>query len=376
MASFALFGVLLAMLEVFWIWTGFGLIGLGLAFALRYGLDRPAEEEQRIPVEACERVLRRMRAQGTEEDEIQHFVAKFAGRDWEAFFEALFGFEAKLNARAVLLRGGAAGVRDKYAAWREPIIAAMDRIEKARKAARERQLLQAVERAELLAAGAAPDVADDRARATAEAMVQAAAEIRAAEEQRARIGVPNAVAPVPLNVHQVVAGADTNLFAFVPNPRRDPFAAFINLFVGSHVRAGLAALLLAACVLWVYQNALIPIAEVQAQAVQAIESQDLTQLQQTATRDFGKPTKPLVIARIPSEATAWVDGWNAGAAGLLLLASLFYRGNVMSILVLLGAVVAAVGHQYGIRTVEPFRAEHVALMLGFVLVLVGFRTGR
>ena len=145
-ASIGLFSILLAMLGAFWIWTGFGLIGIGLAFALRYGLDRPAEEEQRIPVEACERVLRRLRAQGLDEEEIQQFVAKFAGRDWEEFFEALFGFEAKLTARAVLLRGGAAGVRDKYAAWREPLIAAMERIEKARKAARERKLLQAVER--------------------------------------------------------------------------------------------------------------------------------------------------------------------------------------------------------------------------------------
>ena len=61
--------------------------------------------------------------------------------------------------------------------------------------------------------------------------------------------------------------------------------------------------------------------------------------------------------------------------GLLLLASLFFRGNVMSMFALLGAAVAAVGHQYGIRTVEPFRAEHVALMLGAVLALVGFRMG-
>ena len=84
---------------------------------------------------------------------LRQFVAKFSGRDWEAFFEALFGYEAKLAARAVLLRGGAAGVREKYAAWREPLIAAMDRIEKARRAARERRLLQAVEQAQLLAAG-------------------------------------------------------------------------------------------------------------------------------------------------------------------------------------------------------------------------------
>ena len=108
-ASLALFCILLAMLDVIWIWTGFGLIGLGLAFALRYGLDRTAEEEQSEPIEACERLLRRLRTQGLDEEEIQHFVAKFAGREWEGFFEALFGYEAKLAARAVLLRGGAGG---------------------------------------------------------------------------------------------------------------------------------------------------------------------------------------------------------------------------------------------------------------------------
>ena len=65
-----------------------------------------------MPIDACERILRRLRAQGMDEEEIQQFVAKFAGRNWEGFFEALFGYEAKLTARAVLLRGGAAGVRE------------------------------------------------------------------------------------------------------------------------------------------------------------------------------------------------------------------------------------------------------------------------
>lgn len=371
-ASLALFAILLAMAHAFWIWIGFGLIGAGLAFALRYGLDRPAEHEQRVPLDACERVLRRLRAQGIDEAEIQHFVAKFAGRHWEAFFEALFGFEAKMNARAVLLRGGAAGIRDRYASWREPLIAAMDRIENARKAARERALLQAVERAELLAAGATPEAADNQAKAAAEAMVRAAGDARAAEEQRARA----AAAPTPVNIHNAVVSAEQNPFAFISNPKPDRSGTFVNLLVGAHVRLLAAAVLLAACGLWVHQNGLIPTAEVQQQATRAMETRDLKNLQETATRDLNKPTKPLEIAQLPREATAWVDGWNIGAAGLLLVASLLFRGNVMSIFVLLGAAVVAVGHQYGIRTVEPFRAEHVALMLGSALALVGFRMGR
>ena len=45
----------------------------------------------------------------------------------------------------------------------------------------------------------------------------------------------------------------------------------------------------------------------------------------------------------------------------------------MAVFTILGAAVATVGYQYGIKTVEPFRAEHVALMLGSVLALIGFR---
>jgi hypothetical protein len=48
----------------------------------------------------------------------------------------------------------------------------------------------------------------------------------------------------------------------------------------------------------------------------------------------------------------------------------------MAVLVLLGAGVAACGHYLGIRTVEPIHAHHVALLLGMMLVFVGYRIGR
>ena len=316
-------------------------------------------------------MLRRLRSQGLDEEELHHFVP-------------IQDATGKGSSSALRVRGKLAQQiwlecsrsSRKHGAWREPLVAAMERIEQARKAARERKLLQAVERAELLAAGATPEAAEDRAKAAADAMVQAAGRVREAEEQRVRIGAASPAAPTPVNVRQAVVAAEQNPFAFISNPRRTASGGFVNLFVGPHVRALLAAILLAACGLWVHQNALVPAAEVQAQATQAVESKDLAGLQQTATRDLNKPTRPLEINNVPREATIWVDGWNVGAAGMLLLASLFCRGNVMSVFAILGAAVVAVGHQYGIRTVEPFRAEHVALMLGSVIALVGFRAGR
>jgi len=379
-SGLALFCVMLAMLDQFWIWAGFGIAAIMLAFALRYALDRKVERQRRPQIDASERLLRRLRMQGLDEDEIGQFIAKYAGRDWEEFYEALFGYEAKLHARALLLRGGSAGVREKHAAWREPLLALMDRIEKARKAAREQRLLAAVERANLLAAGVTPEAAEDKAKATAEAMVKAAVHVREVEVKRgwvssgARDGTGGApvAPPAPVNVRMAVMAPQENQFA-PPEPRRDVLGPLIKLFVGPHIRAIGAIILLGGCALWIQQNGLMPGADVQNQVV---DQRDLTTLQDTAAETLRKQTKPLVIDGVPSFATSWIDSWNTGVAGLLLLASLFYRGNVMSIFAILGAAIAAIGHQYGIQAVEPFRDQHIGLMLGSVLAFVGFRLGR
>ncbi|QJX00148.1 hypothetical protein FTUN_7772 [Frigoriglobus tundricola] len=374
-SGFAMFCILLALLKVFWVWVGFGVVGLGLAVALRYALDRAVQEERRGPIEGCERQLRRMRVQGLDEEALRQFVAKFAGRQWEEFFEALFGFEAKLAARALLLRGGAAGVRDKHAAWREPLVAWMERVEKARTEARQRKLLQAVERANLLAAGATVQAAEDQASAAAEAMVRAAATIRQSEQTaRARPGQTTVAAPA--NVRTLVRAAEQpDEFAFVPTRKDDTFGLFISLFVGPHVRAVAAALLLASCALWAHQNALVSGAEIQAQAAKAIENSELPAVPGPAALEHAHSPRPLVVGGVPAALTAWVDSFNVGLAGLMLLGSLCFRGNLMGVFVLIGAAVAVVGHQLGIRNVEPFRDYHVSLMLGALLALVGCRLG-
>lgn len=374
-AAFAMFCILLALLKVFWIWAGFGVIGVALAFVLRYALDRPVQEERRHILDACERQLRRLRMHGLDEEELRQFVAKFAGRNWEEFFEALFGYEAKLAARAVLLRGGVAGAREKHAAWREPIVAWMERVEKARTEARQRKLLLAVERANLLAAGASAQVAEEQANAAADAMVRTADEIRNAEKTaRARPGQETTQAPA--NVRKLVKAAEQpEDFAFVPSRKNDPMGQFIGLFVGPHIRAIGAAVLIAACALWAHQNGLVPGAEIQAQATQAVEANDLSALQTQAALDAARTTKGLVVAGVPAPMTNWVDSFNVGLAGLLLLGSLYFRGNLMSVFVLIGAAVAVIGHQFGIRTVEPLRNYHVSLMLGTLLALVGCRLG-
>jgi hypothetical protein len=336
-AGAGLFALLLAMTGTLWMWLGFGVLGIALACALHFGLDRIAEAERREPVDACAKLLRRLRAQGLDEEALRQFTAKFAGRNWEGFFEALFGYEAKLEARATLLRGGAAGPREKHAAWREPLLNAMNRIESTRKESRERKLLAATERARLLAEGAVQAEAERQAKATADALV--------ANAGRIRIG--GGVGPI-------LHGASEPDFDFISAPKSDPFGRFVSLFVGAHVRAVLAAVLLAAFGLWANQN---------------------------GVWEFGaavleRSTEPLRVEGVPAAFTNWADGINTGIAGLLLLASLGFRGNAMAVLSIAGAGVVAAGHHLGIRTVEPVRDVHIALLLGSVLALLGFRIAR
>ena len=75
-------------------------------------------------------------------------------------------------------------------------------------------------------------------------------------------------------------------------------------------------------------------------ATAAREHRDFSGFQQSATASLRKTTRPLQIAGVPPMATSWVDGWNAGFAGLLLLASLFFRGNLMAGFLLIAGAVA------------------------------------
>lgn len=348
-AGIGLFALLLAMSGLFWMWAGFGVIGLGFALALHVGVDRAAIAERKVPLDACRRLLYRLRAQGLDEQDLRQFVAKFSGRNWEPFFEGMFGYEAKLDAREQLLRAGSAGVRNRHADWREPILHALSGIEATRKHERERRLLAAVERAKLIAEGAAKDVAERQANATAEALLYTADRFQREESTRSR---PKS------SVMMIMSGAsdpDFSLEPLDPEPGPDRLGRILAGFVGPVVRGALAAMLLLACGLWAHQNGLLP--------------------GLSAPEGASPLRSALELPGIPPRFTNWVDSFNVGIAGLLLMSSLCFRGGSMSVLVLVGAGVAVAGHHMGIRTVEPVSDYHFGLLLGTILAFVGFRLG-
>lgn len=345
-----LFALGLRMFDACCQWMGFGLIGAGLAIALRFGLDRLIEWQRYAPLYSATRLLAQMRRRGLSEEELRLFVARYSGRRWEEFFESLFGYEAKLATRALLSRGGATGPRDTYAAWREPIIHFMNDVEKRRQERRERALLEAIEQAQLLATGLEASAAAQQARSTAAAIVRRGQRVRSADLQPSP-GDPASTVRSRHALEGIVTGAEASTAEFVLPSTSSHWADRLAwALLGPHVRLALAALLLTLGTAWVMQNNLLGSA--------------------------GASDEPLVLANLPMEWTRWVDRWNVLAAGALLLASLFVQGHVAALLAMLGAAIVLLGHHFGIRPVEPFREYHVAIILGTIIAILGFRFGR
>ena len=355
LAGVALFSILLWGLGLLWVWTGFGLIGAGLAIGLRYGLDRAIDQERYIPVAKCERLLQRLRLTGATEEELRQFVAKFSGADWEEFFEAVFGYEAKISTRTILLRAGNFGEREKFAAWREPILSIIDRIEKERRAQRERELLERVERARLLAAGVTEHSARAQAVAAANALVHRAERLRTADSRQT---------PLPPQDYRalVASGLSPALLTNAGLPL--PSGRIESMTSGLRVILGIALILL--CGLWAAQNLF---------RTAGNNSDGFSQVWRLQW-SWDEPSLPLEIPGFSPQLTRWFDSWNVGIAGLLLILSRHCRNPGPTLLVLLGVAIVAFGHHLGIRSFDPIRSQQVGMILGIALVLVGMRFGR
>src|SRR5262249_58904053 len=126
-----------------------GMIALGLHVAI----DKKAEAERRDSIERTEEMLKKMRLAGLDEEALRQFVCKYAGERWEDFYESLFGYEAKLDARDKWGRGERGRLRKTFGAWRDPIVRWIDARQQARREAREKKLLQKIEEKSLEARG-------------------------------------------------------------------------------------------------------------------------------------------------------------------------------------------------------------------------------
>ena len=185
-AALAILAALLMILKLFWIWLGLGFLAVGIVVAIHAAFDRQIEAERRPAVTEVENMIRSLRLRGLDEDCLREFVCKYAGNGWEEFYEALFGFEAKREARQRWRRGERARSRPRFSACRDLIAAWLDARITSRREADDTELLQKIEERGLQSQGENLVSARRKAQRSALAMVATAAEIR--ESIRVRDG--------------------------------------------------------------------------------------------------------------------------------------------------------------------------------------------
>jgi hypothetical protein len=358
-AAGTLFVLVLFLVHLLWIWIAFGLTAFVLGAGLYFLADRRLAAQRAAPIETAEKLFRSMRLQGLEEQALRQFVCKYSGRHWEGFYEALFGYEAKVMARE-WVRGEAARSSAKFAAWRDSLVAWIDARQQARKEARERRLLQAVEAKALQAKGLEAAEANQKAAQMAEVMVTRAAEIKKEAAQPA--SPENATVPHAALRDLLETAREPETFDFGPASEMRPLRPRTGLFtglLGAKLRFLAGAILITVCLLWMYQNRLLEEDNLQKLFAEIIKTQDFQKLEQ---RDVA-----LWLPGVPTNLTQWFSGFYPGIAGLVLLLSAFFGGWRMSLLVWPAAVLALFGPVLGIPALGPLSPALVSMAGALVL---------
>lgn len=339
------FLVLVALLWVFgWVgvFIGAAVCAAGIVAGVYFGIERPLAMKREAAIGPADELLREWRMRGLEEEKVRQFVARGAGANWESLFETIFGYEAKLAARA-LLTDDERRKRAKYAAWREPVVKFLDaRLQVAREAKQKKHLEQ-VEVAGLQAQGLSAAQAKERARDNAEALVENAALIR--QQAAMAAGIDKAAAQAKREaIKKMLSDARAEGRARkASNP-----LALMNSLLGAKLRFALGALLLVGFAMWAQSNAIFS-------GVKVDDTSKLTDANaaQTAATDAAKgilgkiqSAKPLEIPAVPGFLTHSAGSVGGLVAGLLLLASSLFRGAKMTFFMLPAAAIAALGPQF------------------------------
>jgi hypothetical protein len=373
--------------KLFWAWFVLAVVAVGIAVGLRMTLDRQAEAERAGPLGQVEALVRSLRLQGLDEDALRQFVCQYGGDRWEELFEALFGYEAKLDARRRWGLGERGRPRLRFAPWRDPVAAWLDARVDDRRREKARATLQAIEERALVAQGVNEMTARRKARRTAEAVVAVASEIRESVNRRDdTIPVNRAIAR---SLHEAAAQPETVLVdrerGLLEEDRRFRPADLLDWVLGPKPRFLAGAALLAGCLAWMHQNDLLNAEQAETlkaattRAVEAVQKGDTkaleTEAKAVAARAV-KATENLKLPFLPAQLTALVSSFGAGAGGLILIASSFFRGSKMALFAVPAAAVPVLGPKLGLPAIGPLDPSFAPSVVGAAILAAGVLFGR
>ncbi len=381
-----------------WIWIGVAVAAVGLSIAWAIVLDALVRKQRKPSLDEVRGMLKSMRLKGLEEEALRQFVCKYSGKHWEEFYEALFGYEAKMQAREAWGRGEGGRARKKFASWRDSFITWADARMKKRSEARERALLEKLEEKSLRARGTSEVDAKRKAKQAANWMVDQA--VNAQEENRRRVAETAAPSPAVVPVVAMRFDQDPDEKELAASQReRDRVRGSANIggsfgvmILGPHIRLFLGVIALVVCLLWLHQNDSLHAervrywvsANVHGAYHNAAEpwkeftakSGDPTQVVQF--KDKMQPLKiPFLTPRLSREqnwqlfnSLAW------GIGGILLILAAFYRGVKISLLIIPAAFVMISGGILGIPGFWKFGGWQLSYLIGGVLAFLAFYLGK
>lgn len=323
--------------------------------------DRVVARDRAPHAQAVHDMLKGMRLRGLEEDALRRFVCKYSGERWEPFYEALFGYEAKLFAREHWGRSDNGRARKRYGVWRDGVVRWVDARQQMREEARQRKHLQRIEERRLRAEGKTEAEAKRHAAKVADEILDHVSDYSPHGRGEGKAAVVAHVLGRPT----AATGDDA---ADMPESwqiqRPSPRGSAWNLVLGNKGRllAGAALLLIAAW--WMRQRQLgLP------------DFEGRGSIWRTLREFVRQDAPPIDLPLLPRLVEDVLCSQGAAVAGALLLASSIFRGTRQTWLLVpaLGVLLAGPRFLPAFGAISP---QLVAITIGLALGAAALWLGR
>ncbi|WP_153557125.1 protein kinase domain-containing protein [Roseimaritima sediminicola] len=385
--------------------------GAGLWASLQWRLSAVRREAMK----SAERVLREMRIGGVDEIRLREFIAGHGGRHWQAFFEALFGYEALERERERLAQRKQPTTDPLAGRIRAAVIRWLQRRIEAARLAEDRKKLARVEQQGLRATGMNDAQAEAEAWRRAAAVIEASRsamaeagqdEGRPGESPLAAIDAKATAALKRARIKAMLADARSGAATAAASQPAGPPAPPARL-LGPTPRLVVGAVLLLLFGVWAHHNRLFGVrgARLVLHSVEEALPEHLSDPQ--PGEDAPEPTAAPENGAAPenageSETTAssdaaaaieagtveadgpppptyrplplvgrWLDGVPLLVAGLLLVLSAGVSSWRMSLFAYPVAAIALWGAMLGIPAAGPLSAQSLSFVVAGVLFVVG-----
>ncbi len=355
----------------------FGIIGLllgtGAGVAYGYFLAKPAHDHRIDTKEEIEKLTKRLRLNGMEEESVRLFIIENTGDNWENIFEAIYGYPAKVQARQLYAEKVMG--KPKFNPWQDALINKFEGLIESRQQAKAKKILQKLEVKRLKSEGVSEAEANARAEDAADDLVEQAKDIKKANN--------NASAKV--NVREMMSKYEKGKSQV--RPRKNPLLVLggklLRFPFDPRLRLVLGALLIVGGVMWINQNT-TALAEAVPSADAIKKPEDVGA---AATGVYAK-LSPLVLS--PEKANqlhlSWLPDFlgnffrsiNPIIAGVLLLLSALSSRTRTVLAVVFGAMLAFLAVPVlsflgiALPDVGPLKPTHLFAIVGIVIGVLGF----